>query len=80
MQSADPSGPWTAKTTVPIYILWKCLTSIKCSTFHYSEPNNGGLGNEQCVQTYTLIDGTWNDIPCYQFYQSICEMGNEVIW
>ena len=72
-------------STVPIYILWKCLTSIKCSTFRYSEPNNGGLGNEQCVQTYTIKGssasiGEWNDIACNQTYQSICEMGDEVIW
>ena len=27
--SAYPSGPWTAKTTVPIYISRKCLTMVK---------------------------------------------------
>jgi len=43
------------------------------------EPNNSG-GDEKCVQIYTLIRGTWNDIPCNQTYQSICEMGHEVIW
>ena len=30
-QSADPPGPWTAKTTVSIYISRKCTTAKLCS-------------------------------------------------
>ena len=54
-------------------------TCIKLSTFLYSEPNNLE-GIENCVQIYTLINGTWNDIKCDDHYQSICEMGHEVQW
>jgi len=55
------------------------FTSLSYGQWFSGEPNNSG-GDEKCVQIYTLIDGTWNDIPCNQTYPSICEMGHEVIW
>merc|ERR1712210_176324 len=54
-------------------------TRLPYGQWHLGEPNNAN-GEENCVQMYTLVDekpgnSTWNDIPCYDNYPSICEMG-----
>ncbi|XP_063435840.1 perlucin-like protein [Mytilus trossulus] len=36
------------------------------------EPNNG-YGNEDCMETYNIIRGLWNDEDCSDHQFSICE-------
>jgi hypothetical protein len=51
---------------------WDGGTPWTYTNWASGEPNNSG-GNEDCLQLWRYTDGTWNDEPCAQALNYVCE-------
>jgi hypothetical protein len=59
--SSEPNGDWG----------WYCGTSTYGPTWSNGEPNNSGLGGEDCAAS--TPQGLWVDVGCGESFRFICE-------